>query len=247
MLHHVKDYDIIHFHSFGGLTFQMDYVLWKLLGKKIILHYHGSELRRFKKESPFANLADLKLVSTPDLLKYCDDEAIWMPTPIDPMKYDYTELDYKPKLTILHAVVSLEHGTKKKGTDIICKAANIARFRGCDFEFKFLCGISHEDLMNEIRKADIVIGQTKIGWYGSLELEAMAMGKPVITYIDGNNLDAGNVIFLPVYDIKKDDPISTANAICELVENRTLRNTISHKGRWFIEQWHGFSDKWYKF
>lgn len=245
MLQHIKDYDIIHFHAFGGITFQMDYILWKPLGKKIVLHYHGSELRRFKTESPFATLADMKYVSTPDLLQYCDKEAVWLPTPIDIMKYDYVGLDYEPKLTIVHAVVSLEHGMKKKGTDIILKAVEIVKQRGYDFDFKLFCGIPHADLMQEIKNADIVIGQTKIGWYGSLELEAMAMGKPVISYIDNQYLPGANVYIPPIYPILKDDPVSTANAICELIESRVLRNSISHKGRHFVEQWHGENENLY--
>ena len=92
MLKHIKNYDILHFHAFGGITFYMDFPLWKMLGKKIILHYHGTELRRFEKESPFAHLADRKYCSTPDLIQY-GKNITWIPTPLILSDYNFVGID----------------------------------------------------------------------------------------------------------------------------------------------------------
>jgi len=74
----VGNFDIIHFHgSYNVVVFA-----W-LFRKRIVFHFHGSELRnRGWFYSPLSKLAKVVLVSTPDMLN-CLSNAIWIPTPID--------------------------------------------------------------------------------------------------------------------------------------------------------------------
>jgi glycosyltransferase involved in cell wall biosynthesis len=79
----VPSYDIVHFHYSTGLPFGLDLFLWKILGKKIIMHYHGSDIRG--KGVPIITklLVNKIYVSTPDLLEWAGEGAIWQPQPID--------------------------------------------------------------------------------------------------------------------------------------------------------------------
>ena len=65
MLRKAGDYDILHFHAFGGITFYLDYPLWRLGQRSSSTH--GTELRRFG-QNPLARLAHRRYVATPDLL-----------------------------------------------------------------------------------------------------------------------------------------------------------------------------------
>lgn len=82
-----RDYDVIHIHGLPyRKLFYIHIFLLKILGKKVVIHLHGTEIRR-RRNKPVTKLAlkisDIVLVSTPDLLSYYE-KAIWLPNPIDP-------------------------------------------------------------------------------------------------------------------------------------------------------------------
>ena len=78
----IPNYDRVCFHYSTGLPFGVDLLLWKYLGKNIVMYYHGSDIRG--KGVPFVTkcLASKIYVSTPDLLEYAPG-ATWLPQPID--------------------------------------------------------------------------------------------------------------------------------------------------------------------
>ena len=87
----IPAYDRVHFHFSTGLPFGLDLPLWRALGKEIIMHYHGSDIRG--KGVPILTklLASKIYVSTPDLLEFAPG-ATWQPAPID-----LSALPYKPQ------------------------------------------------------------------------------------------------------------------------------------------------------
>jgi hypothetical protein len=70
-----------------------------------------------------------------------------------------------------------------KGTEWVFDAIESLRNDGVDFEFEVVEGLSHEEAMKRYAEADIIIDQLRIGWYGVLSVEAMALGKTVLCYI----------------------------------------------------------------
>lgn len=81
-----RNYDIVHMHGLSYRFFNINIFSLKALGAKLVLHLHGTEIR--KSHNRLSTKAALKicsqvLVSTPDLMSYCP-EATWLPTPIDP-------------------------------------------------------------------------------------------------------------------------------------------------------------------
>jgi hypothetical protein len=238
MLRHVHKYDILHFHAFGGITFYLDFPLWKLLGKKIVLHYHGSELRRFGREMPFAKLADIRLVSTPDLLQYGEGLS-WLPTAIDLDLYPYNPIKIKEEcdnFLIVNAAGSLTHGIAKKGTIYIRRAMRHTMIKMRNVSFKELFGVKHSDAIQEYKKADAIIGQTMVGWYGLFEMECMAMGIPVITYINPEYLQG--IQRIPVMNCGQNSAYGIEMCVRDMVEIKTLREHYSREGRKYIEAVH---------
>lgn len=90
--------------------------------------------------------------------------------------------------------------------------------------------------MKVYSSADIIIDQLIIGTYGVLSIEAMALGKPVITYISDDMIKT-----LPT-----DLPIHNANIyniknrIEELIIDSNLRKELGIKGRKYVERYHDY-------
>lgn len=103
----VSKYDIYHFHGGTLLPKSIDSILWKIFGKKLIIHHHGSELRFKGEEYIYSMFADNILVSTPDLLE---------PIP------------QNRKMRILHVPSS----RKTKGTEYVIQAIDRLKKHGYD-------------------------------------------------------------------------------------------------------------------
>lgn len=250
MLKMVRNYDVLHFHAFGGITFYLDYPLWNLLKKHIILHYHGTDLRRMHRilgrESPFARYADKRYVSTPDLLPLAPG-ATWLPSPLPVSAFPYVgveEKDPDEPLIVLNAVASEEHGLAYKGLGVIREAMRKVQAAGYSVEFRSLVGVPYAEALQQYQQADIIIGQTHIGWYGKFEEECMAFGKPVVTYVNPDTEAALNLVGIggdrgvPVGHIRQDDADSLVHRLAFLIENPDERVRLAREGRAFVEEWH---------
>jgi glycosyltransferase involved in cell wall biosynthesis len=82
-------------------------------------------------------------------------------------------------LRVLHA----PNHRKIKGTGLIERAIAQLRAEGVPIELQIVQRVSNAEMRAHVRKADMVVEQLVIGWYGIFALEAMAAGKPVMTYI----------------------------------------------------------------
>lgn len=103
----VRDYDLLHFHYSSGLPFGLDFPLWRLLNKKVVMHHHGTDIRHKGEHWLYARLAQRIFVFTPDLLERSRD-AIWVSNPRDLEMYPYVGVSDKPSndmdpIKILHA------------------------------------------------------------------------------------------------------------------------------------------------
>src|SRR5215831_8640242 len=173
----LKEYHIWHYHyPYGSLKASLE----KRNQRKIyVKHYHGDDLR-----GKFDD--DICLVSTPDLLQYAP-KGQWIPTPISIEKIiSNTRLPPNPKLRIAHYPYYKMYGHSDlySGTlDLLQKT------RGC--EIVRILGLPHQETLQMISMCDIVIGKIipNIGWFGRFELEGMALGKPVITYVSDELYD----------------------------------------------------------
>ena len=94
-----RKYDLIHVHA----LYKLVPLLRKFYpGKKIILHYHGSDCRVTppNKRKKAENAADKLLLSTPDLKKFVP-KGEFVPNPIDTKLFEYKKLSSIKAFTIL--------------------------------------------------------------------------------------------------------------------------------------------------
>ena len=155
-----------------------------------------------------------------------------IPNPIDLAKYPFVGIPDKTEssaITIVHA----PNDRRVKGTQFVIDAINRLTKEGYNIDFQLIENIPNTLAIQHYMKADIIIDQLLIGWYGMLSIEAMALGKPVCVYINQTCLP-----YLP------DDTVHNCNAnnlidqLRLLIENRELRKKLSINGRNFVEQYH---------
>lgn len=77
-----------------------------------------------------------------------------------------------------------------KGTEHIVQAAEELQAEGYELSLIILEKMPHECVLEAMSRADVVIDQLLIGWYGMVAIEAWALRKPVICYIRPDLPDA---------------------------------------------------------
>ncbi|MEM1998136.1 MAG: glycosyltransferase [Candidatus Bathyarchaeia archaeon] len=206
------------------------------LGKRpLIGHAHGSDLRSALKHPLWGKIvrynlvkSDKILVSTPDILataKEFREDAEYLPNPVD-MQVFYPKplVEHDGKKRVL---IASDCNWAVKGTDIAIKAIGKIKDEvevsvikhGVDFErtlalarslglhLNILSRVPHEKMREYYWSADVVIDQFKLGSLGMISLEAIACGRPVITYVSSKYPEYKD---FPLKDIKTEDDIAGA-------------------------------------
>jgi len=99
-------------------------------------------------------------------------------------------------------------------------------------------GVPHDVARERYARADIVVDQLNAGWHGVFALEAMALGKPVVTYLKPELVDGaeqGFGIRLPIVPATKE---TLADALRPLVEQPSLRREVGAASRTYVERVH---------
>ncbi|WP_417326351.1 hypothetical protein [Halarcobacter sp.] len=120
-----------------------------------------------------------------------------------------------------------------KGTEYIEKAIEKLKEKGLNFQYKRVEKIPNHIAQEIYKEADIIVDQLLIGGFGTLAVEGMGYGKPVVCYI----LD----------DVKKehypDCPIYNANIdtiekrLEALIQDENLRLELGQKGVKFVKKY----------
>lgn len=77
-----------------------------------------------------------------------------------------------------------------KGTKFLISAVEkINKNRPGSIELIMVEGVAHAAALNIYSQVDIIVDQLLIGWYGTLAVEAMLLGKPVIARIDSKDVE----------------------------------------------------------
>lgn len=237
----IRGYDILHFHFNSILPLYLDFFIYKAMGKKIILHYHGDDIRGKSYKKWFCFLADQIFVSTLDLLKYAPKRSKWAPNPIDLNKFSYVGTTNHPDpITIVHA----PSHRKSKGTDIIINAVKELQSEGYQINFVLVEGMPPEQAMEIYRTSDIVVDQVnpQIGFYGLVSIENMALGKPVLCSI--NKEYEYYLHDLPIVSVQPED---LKDRLRVLNEDASLRYSLGKEGRLYVEKYHDAKNIKYKY
>jgi len=228
LLHELPKYDTIHFHYSTGLPFGIDLLIWKALGKKIIMHYHG----RIRKHGvPILHkLVDKSFVATPDLLRQAP-HATWIPNPLDISEYPFVGvIPHDGPIKIIHC----PSNRAIKGTKYIIQTVDELIADGYNIDLQIVEGKPHDYIIEKMKMSDAVIDQLSCPWYGMVSIEAMALGKPVISNIDFD-VDVPLEMFPPILP---GDRATLKDSIRELINFPESMARRATRGREYVEKYH---------
>ena len=254
----VQRYDVIHFH-FGDtlfLRYYLDLPLLRLLGKKMVMSYWGSEVRlKAIAESnnpyyPSENyLGDdnrkikqlrqvsryIKVAAVADYELHAYVAPFFKRVVIIPQAIDTKDLQpHFPKTDkTVPLVVHAPSRKDIKGTSYVEEAVSSLKGR-YKFEFLLLHNITNKEVKNALKEADIVIDQLLLGTHGIFSVEAMALGKPVLCDIR-DDLIGKYPEDLPIVNA---NPDTIARELENLLKNPQLRAEIGRRSRRFVERYH---------
>ncbi|WP_269851924.1 glycosyltransferase family protein [Methanosarcina horonobensis] len=107
---------------------------------------------------------------------------------------------------------------------------------GYDVEFILLENVPHDEVIRQLRIADIVVDwiNPSFGIYGVFSIEAMCMGKPVLCFIKKDLVDKyyTNLPILNTY------PEFMYENLTKLIENPEERAKFGVKSRKYVEEVH---------
>lgn len=260
------DFDIFHIHGRGfifdrlnmGYLTGTDFLALRAAGKKVIIHFRGSEVRlasEFAKRSPYNYVNDDEektvskfpehaqreyiemvghfcnrvLVNDPEIQSYVPGSTI-VERALEPADWPFIGLTDNPRPLVVHAPSRMG----VKGTSHVLAAVDALRADGLDFDFELVSGLPHHEARALYEKADIIVDQLRIGWYGVLSVEAMALGKPVIAYIR-EDLEHHLGPYPPLVT---STPDTISADLRRLIKHPEVREEFSKRGRAYFEAVH---------
>ena len=165
------------FHFYFGLTLvpkSIQFPLLRLLRKKSVFHYLGSDIRgKTPEQLAFGKRADAEIVGSYDATRWVP-EAHVIPPGLDLRPFTPVPPSDTPRPLVVHAPSNRE----RKGTRYVIEACE-----QLNVELDIVEGVPHEEARDRYRRADIVVDQLNAGWHGVFALEAMALGKPVVVHL----------------------------------------------------------------
>ena len=251
---HLGRWDVYHFHFGRTLVppHNPDLPLIKALGRKVVFHYHGCDVRNrahmlatharatCTECDPFchparqkrvlasaARFADRELVSTPDLLESAP-RARHLPVALDLADYRFA-----PPRGPVKRVVHAPTNRLIKGTRYVEAAFDALRPRFPGVRFEVVERLPWRDLLAVLGEADVVVDQLFMGWYGMVAVEAMALGKPVLCFIRDDF--ERRLSDCPILRCTRED---LTERLAETLSDATDRVSLGERGRRYAEREH---------
>lgn len=260
----VLKYDIFESPFTGGvlslaLLRKLEFILLKILAKKVVVYGYGSDCQIpsvMKKMSQYNAYMDFP--DEPDLVqenyiraniaranRYADvlfasyaklgEKMLMIPIPAELTKWHYTPQKKKKIVTLLH---STNHRIYK-GTRFIIQAVEALQKKGLPVKLILVEGKTIKDCYRLYLKSDIFIPHIIGGWYGSTPCEGMALGRPVICYLD-RKIEKLYHYFARECPIVNANPDTLKEKITTLVGDFELRQKIGLRGVDFVHKYHSF-------
>lgn len=254
------------FFSFTGTPDRLlEDVLWlRRLGKKVFMTFQGCDVRdRFFCERSFPTSAcaecdnhascneqfneEKRFISSmvaehashvyalnPDLVHACPTAEFLPYSSVDPKEWTPAGSSGSAdgRVRILHSPSS----RSIKGTKYVLSAVEHLKSKGYPVDLMLVENIPWAQVKQYYSRADIVVDQLLVGWYGAFAVECMALGKPVLCYLRHDDFSC--VSFrdeLPLVSTSKE---TLVDDLIKLIEDATLRKELGEKSRAFAETHH---------
>jgi glycosyltransferase involved in cell wall biosynthesis len=224
------DTDIFHFYF--GLTLvpkSVQFALLRALGKRSVMHFLGSDIRGKPPEAlAWTAHAGARVVGSYDAVRWVPDAQV-IPPALDVRAIEPAFPSSRPRPIVLHAPSS----RGRKGTEHV-----VAACATLDVDLEIVEGLDHRKAFELYRRADIVVDQLNAGWYGVFAIEAMALGKPVVTFLHDEAVRRTEAAFgveVPIVGATRE---TLAAALQPLAASPDERQRVGAASRAYVEQVH---------
>jgi glycosyltransferase involved in cell wall biosynthesis len=220
------------FHFYFGLTLvpkSLQFGLLRALGKRSVMHFLGSDIRgKPPAELAWSRKAGARIVGSYDAIRWVPSAEV-IPPGIDLRAYMPALPTDRARPVVVHAPSS----RRRKGTEHV-----IAACAQLPVDLEIVEGLPHDEARRHYEDADIVVDQLNAGWYGLFAIEAMALGKPVVTFLHDEAVARTEEAFgtrVPVVSATAD---TLVERLRPLVESAEERRRVGAEGRAYVEQVH---------
>ena len=254
-------FDVVHCHGnrslvyreIGTLPAYWDLPLLKALGKKVFFTFHGSDIRLKSLDVGLYEWSYYKFADVPcaeddikrrremirlyaDAVFVCSvldfpyiPEAEWYPLAIRLDDWPSVGPKRKSRPLVVHPWID----NPTKGTQFIREGLESLKEEGVPFDVHYMERVPHTEARRILMDADIVIDRVVAGTYGTVSIEAMALGKPAVAQLEP--LVIANLPDVPAYDC---NPDTFVEKMRQLLTDHNLRLSLGERGRKFVEDHH---------
>jgi glycosyltransferase involved in cell wall biosynthesis len=200
-----------------------------MLGKMSVMHFLGSDIRgKLPEQLDWSRRAGARVVGSYDAIRWVPD-AVVIPPGIDLSGIEASPPSDRERPVVVHAPSS----RSKKGTEHV-----VAACEQLDVELEIVEGLDHREAFERYRNADVVVDQLNAGWYGVFAIEAMALGKPVVTFLHDEAVRRTEEAFGLEVPIVRATKETLADAMRPLVESPEERRRVGAASRAYVERVH---------
>jgi glycosyltransferase involved in cell wall biosynthesis len=250
-----RTYDVFHFNAgapaialrtqWGVFT---ELPLLKRLGKTLVVTWQGCDVRpqaachfcdrtdcaeqdpwRPRYARALLKYADRAVYLNPDLGRYLPGATFLPYANVDVASLAPRALSDRQTVVVAHAPTY----PRIKGTEHVVAAVQRLREEGFDVELDLIEGVAHSEAFERIARADVLVDQLHLGWYGGVAVEAMALGRPVVCFIN----EAENP-FGAELPIARADPATLKDVLAGLLRDRDRRAALAESSRAFALREH---------
>ena len=220
------------FHFYFGLTLvpkSLQFPVLRAAGKRSVMHFLGSDIRgKRPADLAWAARAQARIVGSYDAIRWVPEAEV-VPPGIDLRDYTPVPPSDARRPVVVHAPSS----RRRKGTEHV-----IAACEQLPVELEIVEGLHHNEARRCYERADIVVDQLNAGWYGLFAIEAMALGKPVVTFLHEEAVALTEDAFgtpVPVVGATAD---TLVERLRPLVEDAEERRRVGAASRAYAEHVH---------
>lgn len=257
-------YDIFEFCFRGGFLTnsylqKIEPQLLKVCAKVVVIYGYGSDckiLSEVKKQGRFNNAMDRNgkdeniddeivgrnlfrakkyadvLIAGGDLTHF-GPKGIMVPLAADLKPWPFLPTYNKKIITIIHATNHRTH----KGSRFIISAVEKLQEKKLPIKFLLIEGKTFKECQKLYLKGDLFITDVITGWHGLTAIEAMALGRPVISYLR-EDIWQHHRYYAKDIPIVNANPINLKREIIRLVNDFPIRKQLGEKGSVYVRKYH---------
>lgn len=253
----IADYDVVHL-NFGqpivafrrGSLVLSELPLLKRAGKTVLVTFQGCDVRpqaacactspvcaaqtagRLPNARHLLAHADRVYHLNPDLRRWLPGSRFLPYASVDPRKIAVSAPPAGDELVVAHGPTNRE----VKGTAHVIAAVDDLHAEGVPVRLDLVEGVPRTEALARLGAADVIVDQLRLGWYGGLAVEGMALGRPVMA--DVRESEPADNPFGAELPLVRTGPERLRDDLRSLLGDAERRARLGAEGRAFVERHH---------